>query len=124
MYYEHFLKKHNTILDANGITTISSFDLFIQEKGIECAIRPYLYPTKEFTDTDIKDAYQTESGDYSKRVPSTGLSVTRKACSSVRPYAEDPKLIFFLHEKQMAQKYFNAPKKSTRYGSHRRCHGA
>ena len=89
VYYDYFLKKHNDILKVDGIRQLSSYSLFIVEKGIECAIRPHLYPTKEFTDTDIKNAYQTDSGDYSKRVASTGLSVTRKACSSVRAYAED-----------------------------------
>ena len=63
--------------------------MFILSPGIEGAIRPYLYPMADFTDTDIRANYQTASSDFSQRVVSIGLSWTRKVLSSVRVYGED-----------------------------------
>ena len=64
LYYKYFLEQQNKRLDEKSILTISSFDLFIKLHGIECAVRPYLYPTTDFTDTDIRNNYVTASGDY------------------------------------------------------------
>ena len=96
--------------------SLSSYDFFILSNGIECAIRPYLYPTSDFTDTDIRANYQTASSDYSQRVVSIGLSWTRKVLSSVRAYGEDRDLTFFLYEKSMAQKFFSANVRAQKLG--------
>ena len=95
---------------------ISSYDLFTQHRGIECAMFPHLYPTTEFTDTGILEHYQDESGDTSNRVCSIGLSWTRKVLSSVRAYGEQRDLSFFLYEKQLASKFFNAQVRAKRMG--------
>ena len=84
--------------------------------GIECAIRPYLYPTTDFADTDIRNNDQTASGDYTRRVVSIGLSWTRKVLSSVRAYGEDRDLSFFMYEKSLATTYFNANVRAQKLG--------
>ena len=89
LYYKYFSDQHNGRLESNSILTISSYDLFILLNGIECAMRPHLYPMTDFTDTDIRTNYQTASSDYTQRVVSIGLSFTRKVLSSVRAYGED-----------------------------------
>ena len=52
-YYKAFLRHHNFLLDGHKTLTLSSYDLFIVERGIECAMYPHLYPTTEFNDTGI-----------------------------------------------------------------------
>ena len=115
-YYKYFSEQHNQRLDSKSTLTLSSYDLFILSNGIEAAIRPYLYPTTDFTDTDILANYQKTSKDYSQRVVSIGLSWTRKALSSVRVYGEDRDLSFLLYEKQIAQKYFFANTQAQQLG--------
>ena len=90
-YYEYFLYEHNRRLDNGIIGALSSYDLFILSNSIEAAIRPYRYPTIDFTDTDILGHYHKESEDYTHRVVSIGLSWNRKRTSSVRVYAENPR---------------------------------
>ena len=116
VYYKYFLEQQRIRLAAKSILTISSFDLFINLHGIECAIRPYLYPTTDFTDTDIRNNYQTASGDYTRRVVSIGLSWTRKVLSSARAYGEERDLTFFMYEKSTAQKFFNANVRAQKLG--------
>ena len=57
---------------------ISSYDLVILQKGIECAMYPHLYPTSDFTDTGIMEQYKAATGDQTNRVVSTGQSWARK----------------------------------------------
>ena len=76
--------------------------------GIECAMFPVLYPTTDFTDTGIREHYSDTHNDDTNRVISIGLSWTRKALSSVRVYAEQVDLPFFIYEKQLANKFFTA----------------
>ena len=96
------------LLDNDRILTISSFDLFINYTGIECAMYPVLYPETAFTDTGILQTYRDESGDKTVRTVSIGHSWTIKVCSGVRAYGESHHLSFFLYEKQLAMKYFAA----------------
>ena len=96
VYYKFFLDEHNGRLQSNSILTISSYDSFIVYNGIECAMRPHLYPTTDFTDMAIRPRYQDASADYSHRVVSIGLSWTRKVLSSVRAYGEQRDLLFSL----------------------------
>ena len=93
-YYKYFLDQHNGRLESDSILTISSYDLLILLNRIECAMRPHLYPTTNFTDTDIRTNYQTAFSDYTQRVVSIGLFFTRKVLSSVRAYGEDRDLVF------------------------------
>ena len=99
---------HKALVEQKASMNISSYDLFIVHRGIECAMFPYLYPTTDFTDTGILEHYQSQSGDKTNRVCSIGLSWTRKVLSSVRVYGEQKDLPFFLYEKHMAHKYFFA----------------
>ena len=87
-YYESTLATHNSILDGGGVRTISSFDLFINYSGIECAIWPWLYPETRFSDTGLYAHYKEETGDDKNRIVSTAESWTRKVLSSVRMYGE------------------------------------
>ncbi len=66
---------------------------------------PHLYPTADFTDTGIQQHYQHTYSDNANRVVSIGYSWTRKVLSSVRVYAEQRDLAFFLYEKHLAMKY-------------------
>ena len=94
-YFEVFSGTQRRLLDAQLPLNISSYDLFTQCRGIECAMFPHLYPTTDFTDTGILEHYQEQSEDTSNRVCSIGLSWTRKVLSSVRVYGEQRDLPFF-----------------------------
>ena len=107
-YYKSFLRQHNSLLDADGVLTISSYDLFICMEGIECAMYPHLYPTTRFTDSGIRSHTRAEIEDGPARVVSIARSWTRKALSAVRVYAEHRDLAFFMYEKWMAMKLFHA----------------
>ena len=87
---------HKALVEKQASMNISSYDLFIVHRGIECAMFPYLYPTTDFTDTGILEHYQSRSGDKTNRVCSIGLSWTRKVLYSVRVYREQKELPFFL----------------------------
>ena len=82
-------------LENDRILTISSFDLFINYTGIECAMYPVLYLETAFTDTGILETYRDESGDTTTRTVSIGHSWTMKVCSGVRVYGESNHLGFF-----------------------------
>ena len=89
---------------------ISSYGLLILKAGIECAMHPHLYPTTDFTDTGIQEHDQHTYADNANRVISIGTSWTRKCLSSVRMYAEQRSLAFFLYEKYLGMNFFNAHK--------------
>jgi hypothetical protein len=52
-FYKYFLVRQSECLQTGAALSISSYDLFIIEKGIECAMFPHLYPTADFTDTGV-----------------------------------------------------------------------
>ena len=66
-YYKKYLEMQKDLLGNDRILTISSFDLFINYTGIECAMYPVLYPETAFTDTGILETYRDESGDTTFR---------------------------------------------------------
>ena len=76
----------------------------------------HLCPTADFTDTGIQEHDQDTYSDISNRALSIGYSWTRKVLSSVRVYAEQRDLAFFLHEKHLAMKYFSAHTRAQRMG--------
>ena len=87
-YYKAFFDMHQRILDSGEHRTISSFDLFINHTGIECAIWPWLYPQTKFSDTGLYAHYKDETGDDTSRIVSIAESWTRKVRSSVRVFSE------------------------------------
>jgi len=109
-YYSCFHRMHKERLDSGQSLNLSSYHLFVHSDyvGIECAMRPILYPSTEFSDTGILRAYKDAVDDNTQRVLRIGYSWTRKVLSSVRAYAEDQNLSFFLYEKYLACKYFAA----------------
>ena len=56
-YYKEFVRQHKALLQSGASLNISSYDLFIVQKGIECAMAPWLYPTSDFTDTGRSICY-------------------------------------------------------------------
>ena len=52
-FYQNMLDEQRSRLQSGASLNISSFDLFINMKGIEAAIFPVLYPTADFTDTGL-----------------------------------------------------------------------
>ena len=52
-FYQNMLGEQRSRLQSGASLNISSFDLFINMKGIEAAIFPVLYPTADFTDTGL-----------------------------------------------------------------------
>ena len=108
MYYKVFRGYQKICIDTGSSHNLSSYDLFVVLKGIECAMFPVLYPTTDFTDTGIMEHYLHQTGDTTNRVCSIGLSWTRKVLSSVRVFGEQRDLPFFLYEKHLAMKYFSA----------------
>ena len=115
-YYRKYWEMQKERLENDRILTISSFDLFINYTGIECAMYPVLYPETAFTDTGILETYRDESGDTTTRTVSIGHSWTMKVCSGVRVYGESNHLAFFLYEKQLAMKHFAAHTRAQRFG--------
>ena len=103
------------LLEWMGVS-VSSYDLFVLMVGLECAMFPVLYPTTDFTDTGIREHYQHDHNDDRNRVISVGLSYTRKVLSSVRAYAEQRDLAFFLYERYLANKFFTAQCRAQRMG--------
>ena len=55
-YYDLMWKEHKSRLESNASLNISSFDLFINMKGIEAAMYPVVYPTTAFTDTGFSSS--------------------------------------------------------------------
>ena len=96
------------IIQRQASLNISSYDLFTQHHGIECAMFPVLYPLTEFTDTGILKHYQAQHDDDTNRTLSIGHSWTRKVLSSVRAYGEQRELAFFLYERSLANRFFSA----------------
>ena len=82
-YYRKYWEMQKERLENDRIVTISSFDLFINYTGIECATYPVLYLETAFTDTGILETYRDESGDTTMRTVSIGHSWTMKVCSGV-----------------------------------------
>ena len=76
----------------------------------------HLCPTADFTDTGIQEHYQDTYSDNSNRALSIGYSWTRKVLSSVRVYAEQRDLAFFMYEKHLAMQYFSAQVRAKRMG--------
>ena len=89
---------------------LNSFELLIREEfhGIEIAIYPWLYPHGSLTDSGMRnikeDDTQQQKDDPQPQCLSIAKSWTRKCLSSVRVYAEQRDLTFFLYEKWMALK--------------------
>ena len=50
-WYHALHQHHEGLLRSGASLNISSYDLFIVQKGLECAICPWLYPTSDFSDT-------------------------------------------------------------------------
>ena len=115
-YYRKYWEMQKELLENDRILTISSFDLFINYIGIECAMHPVLYPETAFTDTGVLETYRDQSGDATARTVSIGHSWTTKVCSSVRVYGESSHLAFFLDEKMLAMKWFAAHTRAQRFG--------
>jgi hypothetical protein len=119
-YYATFSEMQGGLLQAKQSLNLTSYALFILHPGIECAMFPVLYPTTDFTDTGINNRimqhYKAGSGDDTHRVISIGQSWTRKVLSSVRVYGEQRDLPFFLYEKTLAQKFFNAHVRAKQHG--------
>ena len=80
-FYKAFNDWQGRILANGDSLNMSSYDLFIVQNGIECAMFPHLYPTTDFTDTGILEHYKHTTGDNTNRVCSIGLSWTRKVHS-------------------------------------------
>ena len=115
-YYKKFQVMQQDLLSRQASLNISSYDLFIVHTGIECAMLPVWYPTTAFSDTAIMEHYRATSDDEANRTVSIGLSWTRKVLSSVRVYAEQRDLPFFLYEKNNAGKFFSAHVRAKRMG--------
>ena len=115
-FFRAFQVIQKQLITTQASLNISSYDLFVVHHGIECAMFPHLYPTTDFTDSGILQHYQHEHADDTNRVCSIGLSWTRKVLSSVRVYGEQRDLPFFLYEKHLANKFFNAHNRAKRMG--------
>ena len=72
-FYQNMLDEQRSRLQSGACLNISSFDLFINMRGIEAAIFPVLCSTGDFTDTGIFDQYLARSGNETNRVVSIGL---------------------------------------------------
>ena len=97
-FYRVFHQEQQRRLDTKTSLNISSYDLFIVQSGIECAMYPHLYPLTRFTDSGIRSHMLAEMEDNNTRVVSIARSWTRKALSPVRVYAEHRDLAFSFME--------------------------
>ena len=80
-WYKSFVQMQAERLSQGASLCISSYDLFINFRGVEAAICPVLYPSTEFTDTGILQHHMEQYGDSTNRVVSIGTSWTRKVLS-------------------------------------------
>ena len=82
-YYLSFLGQHEQLILDKRSLNLSSYSLFIIERGIECAMFPHLYPQTQFTDTAVWNHYQAtvERDEVRNRLCSIGYSWARKALS-------------------------------------------
>ncbi len=117
-YFRYHREQQRQRLQSHSSLNLSSYALFILERGIECAMFPHLYPRTEFTDTALWNHYRAtaEVDDAKSRLCSIGYSWTRKVLSSVRVYGEHRDLAFFLYEVDLANRYFNAHARAKRMG--------
>ena len=115
-YYEAHCVEQARRVAAGQSLWLSSYDLFVAQRGIECAAFPHLYPTTAFTDTGLLEYYQETTQDATNRVCSIGQSWTRKVLSSVRAYGESNALAFYLYERHLAHKFFFAHSRGQKYG--------
>jgi hypothetical protein len=118
-FYKAFAAEQKRRIGGGESLNLSSFSLFIQAEyaGIECAMFPHLYPKTAFTDTGImKYRNETDENDTTNRIVSIARSWTRKCLSSVRVYAEQRDLTFFLYEKWMALKFYWAHVRAQKLG--------
>ena len=106
------------LLENDRILTISSFDLFINHTGIECAMYPVSDPETAFTDTGILQTYRAVSGDTTVRTVSIGHSWTIKVCSGVRAYGESHHLAFFLIRKTAGHEVFRGTHSGAAFWCH------
>ena len=56
-FHRVFHREQQRRLGTKSSLNISSYDFFIVQSGIECAMYPHLYPTTDFTDTGIQEQY-------------------------------------------------------------------
>lgn len=115
-FYDGQCQEQQRRIEAGESLYMSSYDLFIVQRGVECAIFLHLYPTSAFTDTGQLQRYQEETGDSTNKIFSIGLSWTRKVLSSVRAYGEARDLTYLLYERHLAQMFFSAHVRGQRYG--------
>ena len=67
-FYRTFQGMQRDIIQRQASLNISSYDLFTQHHGIECAMFPVLYPLTEFTHTGSVKHYQDQHDDDSNGV--------------------------------------------------------
>ena len=83
----------------------------VAEGGVKSGLRRVL-----FQGLRIREHYEAQAEDEWNRVYSIGQSWTRKVLSSVRVYAEQRDLPFFLYERFLAHKFFWAQVRAKRMG--------
>ena len=122
VYYKYFLEQHNDRLESKSIMTISSYDLFISRTVSNAPYGPICIRRR----TSPIQTYDAISDGVGRLHAACGIHRSLVDTQGIveRPrIRRRPRSVFFLYEKQMAQKYFNA-KSSAEAGSHRRRHGA
>ena len=105
--YRNYFDQHETILKqtnkAKDWFVIKTATLLLQMKGVEVAARPWLYPIKEYCDTDLKPRLVLLSQISEKQLPSIKASWRRKMLSDCVSYEEDFELFSLLYDIHLAQ---------------------
>ena len=75
----------------------------LHSPGIEVAAFPLLYPQSSFGDTNLKDRLVEKNWIGANAKPFIGFSYLKKITSPCMSYANEPKLMFLLHDVKMAK---------------------
>ena len=79
-----------------------TWNLLLHSPGIEVAAFPLLYPQRSFGDTNPKGRLVENNCIGANAKPFIGFSYLKKITSPCMSYANEPKLMFLLHDVKMA----------------------
>ena len=80
-----------------------TWNLLLHSPGIEVAAFPLLYPQPSFGDTDVRERLMKLNWISESAKPSIGFSYLKKVTSPCMSYAQEAKLLFLLHDIQLAK---------------------
>jgi len=105
--YADWHKKHEDIMQKgphpqNGYV-FQTWNLLLHSPGIEVAAFPLLYPQQSFGDTNARERLLQLGWLQESNKTSIGFSYMKKLTSPCLSYAQEPRLMFLLHDVHFAK---------------------